>query len=126
MGETRNRWRGRQRGEGIALSMVIESAGEAPRVLVVDDEEAVLDIVEEFLSLEGYVVKGVGSARQALQQIRFEPYDVMLTDLKMPGMDGLELIKEARATNPELSLVMMTGFGTVDTAIEAMKLGAVD
>ena len=126
MGETRNRWRGRQRGEGIALSMVVESAGEAPRVLVVDDEEAVLDIVEEFLSLEGYVVKGVGSARQALQQIRFEPYDVMLTDLKMPGMDGLELIKEARATNPELSLVMMTGFGTVDTAIEAMKLGAFD
>ena len=99
---------------------------EPPRVLVVDDEEAVLDIIEEFLTLEGYRVTPVGSAKAALKQARSEPFDLILTDLKMPDMDGLELITRIKEWKPDAVLVMMTGFGTVETAIDAMKLGAFD
>ena len=108
------------------MDIDLTSDAEPTRVLVVDDEETVLDIINEFLTLEGYVVELVGSARSAIDRIRTEPFDVILTDLKMPDMDGIELIRRIRDWNPDPVLVMMTGFGTVETAIEAMKLGAFD
>ncbi|HUS65977.1 MAG TPA: HD domain-containing phosphohydrolase [Kofleriaceae bacterium] len=96
------------------------------RILVVDDERVIREILCEFLALEGYVVRGVEDGEKALTELRLRPYDIVISDLKMPKLSGLELLE--RITNEKLDVltVIMTGFGTVETAIEAMKKGAYD
>ena len=96
------------------------------RILVVDDEPAVRDSLKEWLADEGFAVDMAASGKQALEMLRQKPYGLMLTDVKMPGMDGVELLQRARELNPELTVVMMTAYATVETAVEAMKQGALD
>ncbi len=96
------------------------------RILVVDDEEDVRSFVAESLEGDGHTCKEVASGREALTELGLRGYDLMFTDLKMPGMDGLELVRQVRALWPELEVVVLTAHGTVDTAVEAMKLGAFD
>jgi two-component system response regulator HydG len=96
------------------------------QILVVDDEEANRQALDRILSREGYSIRHAGSGREALERIRKHPPAVMLTDLKMPGMSGLELMKAARTVQPELEVIVMTAFGTVETAVSAMKEGAWD
>jgi two-component system response regulator HydG len=98
----------------------------APIVLVVDDEAANRQALERILSREGHTVIHAADGREALVRMREEPPDLMLTDLKMPGMTGLELMKAARTIDPDLEVIVMTAFGTVETAVEAMKEGAWD
>jgi signal transduction histidine kinase len=98
----------------------------APRLLIVDDEAPQLRALCDTLQLEGYVTDGFGSPQQALGRLQPGDYDLLMTDLKMPGMDGIELIAAARAIDPALGAVVMTGHGTIDTAVEAMKAGALD
>ena len=97
-----------------------------PLVLVVDDEAANRKALERILVREGYTVAHAEDGPAALESIRLSPPAVMLTDLKMPGMSGLELLKAARATNPDLEVIVLTAYGTVETAVEAMKEGAWD
>ncbi len=97
-----------------------------PLILVVDDEEANRLALERILVREGYDVRHAEDGRQAMQRLREERPALVLTDLKMPGMDGLELMRAARAVEPELEVVLLTAFGTVETAVEAMKEGAFD
>src|SRR5688500_202562 len=99
---------------------------EAPRILVVDDEQVIRDILSEFLSMEGYVVRSVDSGERALTELRLRPYDMVISDLKMPGISGIELLERISDENINVLTVIMTGFGTVETAIEAMKKGAYD
>lgn len=98
----------------------------SPIVLVVDDEAANRKALERILIREGYTVEHAADGPAALESIRLSPPAVMLTDLKMPGMSGLELLKAARATNPDLEVIVLTAYGTVETAVEAMKEGAWD
>ncbi len=98
----------------------------APIVLVVDDEEANRAALDRILQREGHEVLHAADGREALQVLRETPPDLMLTDLKMPGMSGLELMRAARTVDPDLEVIVMTAFGTVETAVEAMKEGAWD
>jgi hypothetical protein len=104
----------------------MDAAGPRPTLLVVDDEQAQVTALCHILPQHGYVTEGVGSGRQALSRLREAPVDVLLTDLKMPDMDGIVLLREAQAIDPHLVGVMMTGVGTIATAVEAMQAGALD
>ncbi len=95
-------------------------------ILVVDDELIVRDSIKEWLEDEGFAVEMAASGQEALDKLATKPYHLMLTDIKMPGMDGVELLKRAHKPFPDLTVVMMTAYATVETAIEAMKVGALD
>jgi putative nucleotidyltransferase with HDIG domain len=97
-----------------------------PRVLVVDDEKFIRDILADFLGMEGYVVRTAEDGSSAIQELQRASYDLVISDLKMPKMGGLELLKEVSLAHPDTITVIMTGFGTVETAIDAMKRGAYD
>lgn len=99
---------------------------DAARVLVVDDEQVICDILADFLQLEGFTVATCGSAETALQMLEKETFDLLLTDLKMPGMGGLDLLLRVADLSEDIITVIMTGYGTVETAIQAMKKGAFD
>jgi len=96
------------------------------RVLVVDDERRQRDILQMILESEGYETTAAGNGRQALQAARTQPFDVVLTDLKMPDMNGIELLSELLASQPGLCVTLMTAHGTIDSAVDAMKKGAFD
>jgi two-component system sensor histidine kinase/response regulator len=98
----------------------------AARLLIVDDESAQMRALCDTLSLEGYVTHGFSSARQALAELRPGEFDLLLTDLMMPEMDGITLINAARRIDSTLGAVVMTGHGTIDTAVQAMQVGALD
>ena len=96
------------------------------RILVVDDELIVRDSLREWLDDEGFGVDTAESGPQAVEKLGQEPFNLMLTDIKMPGMGGVELLKQAKETYPDLCVLMMTAYATVETAVEAMKIGALD
>src|SRR5262245_10347493 len=99
---------------------------DSPRVLVVDDEKVIREILSDFLTMEGYVVRAVEDGAAALKELRLRPYDLVISDLKMPNVGGLELLEKIAEEKLNVLSVIMTGFGTVETAIEAMKKGAYD
>ena len=99
---------------------------ESPRVLVVDDEKVIREILSDFLTMEGYVVRTVEDGDAALRELERRSYNLVISDLKMPGMGGLELLERIKELKANVLTVIMTGFGTVETAIEAMKKGAHD
>jgi putative nucleotidyltransferase with HDIG domain len=94
--------------------------------LVVDDEKFIRDILADFLGMEGYIVRTAEDGASAVQELSRARYDLVISDLKMPKMGGLELLKEVSLAHPDTLTVIMTGFGTVETAIDAMKRGAYD
>ncbi len=97
-----------------------------PRILVVDDDEAVGLVLHTMLTELGYDAEWVDSGAKALARIAAAAVDLLVTDLRMPAMDGLELLRRAREMDPELPAVVLTAHGTVAHAVEAMKLGAAD
>ena len=97
-----------------------------PRVLVVDDEAHVRTALVRSLVLQGYRASEAGSGYQALEMLESTPYDVMVLDIRMPGMDGVEVMRRVRQTWPDLSIIILTGFASLETAIAAVKSGAVD
>jgi response regulator RpfG family c-di-GMP phosphodiesterase len=99
---------------------------ERPRVLIVDDEKFIRDILADFLGMEGYIVRTAEDGAAALQELGNAHYDLIISDLKMPRMGGIELLDAIGAAAPSALTVIMTGFGTVETAIDAMKRGAYD
>jgi two-component system, NtrC family, response regulator PilR len=96
------------------------------KILVVDDEQSMCDFMEIMLSKEGYEVDTVISPLEAVKITVNRNYDLIIADLMMPEMSGLELLKEIKGRRPELDFIVMTAFASVDTAIEAMKQGALD
>lgn len=96
------------------------------KVLVVDDEVELKNILVETLTAQGYEVTGYTSAEQALAELQSYDFDLLLTDLMMPEMDGISLVKASLAVDPHLVAIVMTGQGTIQTAVDAMKVGAFD
>ncbi|HIJ90420.1 MAG: sigma-54 dependent transcriptional regulator [Desulfobulbaceae bacterium] len=96
------------------------------KILIVDDEQNMRVALFEALSRNGHEVAVAENGRMALEMIARQPPELVITDIKMPGMDGLELLRQVKVLRPELPVVIMTGFATVDTAVEAMKQGAFD
>ena len=96
------------------------------RILIVDDDDSLRESLELVLSAEGYEVTGAASAEEAVRQIDASAVDVVLCDLRMPGMDGMELLPQIGRRLPGATVIMMSAYGTADLAIEAMKRGAYD
>jgi excisionase family DNA binding protein len=94
-----------------------------PRVLVVDDEASIRDLLSKTLALAEYDVDLAPDGRTALERLRIIPYDLLITDLKMPGVDGLTVIREARRLKTDIPVIIITGFSTEASAIEAVNLG---
>jgi DNA-binding NtrC family response regulator len=94
------------------------------RVLIVDDEESILLVLRKFLTRPGFVVDATGSGATALTWATARQYDILILDLMMPMMDGLTVLREIKRIDEDISVIIMTAFGTVRTAVEAMKLGA--
>jgi excisionase family DNA binding protein len=99
------------------------AAGTRPRILVVDDEASIRDLLAKTLALAEYDVDVAPDGRAALDRMRLYPYDLLIADLKMPGMDGLAVIREAKRYKADLPVVIITGFSTESSAIEAVNLG---
>ncbi|HXM79090.1 MAG TPA: sigma-54 dependent transcriptional regulator, partial [Thermoanaerobaculia bacterium] len=98
-----------------------------PNVLVVEDKSSLRAMLEEMLQAEGWTVLGVGSAEAALDRLQGgEKFDVVLTDWRLPGADGLSVLDAARAVDVTLPVVVMTAFGSIETAVDAMRRGAED
>jgi response regulator RpfG family c-di-GMP phosphodiesterase len=104
-------------------SLIVEKR---PRILVVDDEPYIRDVIADFLTMEGFEVRTAADGQFAEQELARSPFDVVLTDLKMPNVAGLDLLRLVTQAYPSTLTVIMTGFGTVETAIDAMKQGAYD
>src|SRR5262245_18917483 len=98
----------------------------APHILVVEDSESFRQIIVEILTHEGFGVDQAGTSEEALHKLSQTVYDVLITDLALPGKTGMEILEEALDRFPELIGIVMTGFATVETAVEAMKKGAYD
>ena len=102
------------------------SARQKATVLIVDDEKNTREGLELGLAGTDYKILTAGSAQEALDLLKKETVDVMLTDLFMDGMDGLQLMRRAKEMDPDLLVIMLTAYGTVETAVQAMKAGAFD
>lgn len=96
------------------------------RILVVDDELVVCRSVKKVLAKKGHSVEMAQRGKDALRMIDSDEFDILIVDLKMPGMDGMEVLKNVKKTHPEVIVLMITGYATVETAVEAMKLGGFD
>jgi DNA-binding NtrC family response regulator len=96
------------------------------RILIVDDDPGLRESLELVLAAEGYEVVGAQNADEALGQLTHAPVDVVLCDLRMPGMNGMELLPELVRRLPSATVIMMSAYGSADLAIEAMKRGAYD
>jgi CheY-like chemotaxis protein len=128
----------REREEVLRTSVRLEFAGDTrtlrraevpnPRahILAVDDEPVILDSFRKILVLAGFSVDTVESGPEALSLVRSHDYEFVFTDLKMPGMDGLEVVRAVKHLRPDVDVAVITGYGTIETAVETMKDGAVD
>jgi FixJ family two-component response regulator len=96
------------------------------KILVLDDEQIVLDSVTRILEEENYEVQSGRKGEEALARLKQGGFDIFITDLKMPGMDGLQAMESMTEVDPDLSMIMFTAYSTVESAVQAMKLGAVD
>lgn len=96
------------------------------RILVADDDEIALDVVSSLLSKEGYPVLTAKDGLEAIATLRKENIGLIITDLRMPGADGIEVLRQAIRIDPEIAVVILTAYGTLDSALEAMEEGAFD
>jgi excisionase family DNA binding protein len=110
-------------GGGAAAAAVPATRQGRARVLVVDDEASIRDLLSKTLALAEYDVDTAADASTALGRVRAAEYDLLIADLKMPGMDGLTLIRQVKRIRAELPVIIITGFSTESSAIEAVNLG---
>ncbi|NII28712.1 sigma-54-dependent Fis family transcriptional regulator [Pseudoflavitalea sp. X16] len=95
-------------------------------ILIIDDEKAIRKTLSEILSYEGYKIDEAGDGEEGLKKFKEKSYDVVLCDIKMPKLDGIEFLDKAREANPDVPVIMISGHGTIETAVEAVKKGAYD
>src|SRR5688500_6093813 len=95
-------------------------------ILIIDDEKAIRKTLSEILSYEGYKIEEAGDGEEGLRKFRDKTYEVVLCDIKMPKLDGIEFLDKVRELNPDVPVIMISGHGTIETAVEAVKKGAYD
>jgi len=95
-------------------------------ILIIDDEKAIRKTLSEILSYEGYKIEEAGDGEEGLRRFRDKTFDVVLCDIKMPKLDGIEFLEKVRESNPDVPVIMISGHGNIDTAVEAVKKGAYD
>lgn len=95
-------------------------------ILIIDDEKAIRKTLVEILSYEGYKIDEAGDGEEGYRKFREKEYDVILCDIKMPKMDGIEFLEKAKESNPDIPIIMISGHGTIETAVEAVRKGAYD
>ncbi|MFH0908851.1 MAG: response regulator [bacterium] len=134
----RDQRRRREREEALAVNLKLDFTREAKtlkrvevrdpaaRILCVDDEDIILDSFRKILVLDGYSVDTVQTGQEALGLIQTHHYDFVFTDLRMPAMDGVEVVKSVKHMRPDIDVIIITGYATVETAVECMKVGAMD
>ena len=96
------------------------------RILVADDEKSIRLTIKQALSTQGYDVNVAVDGSTALEKLEESPVDLLLLDIQMPGMDGIEVLQRAMAQQPSLKVIMVSAHGSIDNAVDAMKLGAAD
>ncbi len=128
----------RERERALSTGLQFDVSEEAPtlkrvelerpkaRILAVDDERVILDSFRKMLVLGGYSIDTVENGAEALGLMRRHDYDFLFTDLKMPGMDGVEVTRTARHLRPDIDVIVITGYATIETAVETVRLGAMD
>ena len=138
LAKVRARTQRREREAALAVSLNLDFTREskslkraevkdpAARVLCVDDEPVILDSFRKILVLDGYSVDTVQTGQEALGLIQTHHYDFVFTDLRMPEMDGVDVVKSVKHMRPDIDVVIITGYATVETAVECMKVGAMD
>src|ERR1700688_924555 len=95
-------------------------------ILIIDDEKAIRKTLGEILSYEGYKMEEAADGEEGLKKFKEKDYDVILCDIKMPKIDGIEFLEKAKESNPDVPIIMISGHGTIETAVEAVKKGAYD
>ncbi|MFN8305422.1 MAG: sigma-54 dependent transcriptional regulator [Ferruginibacter sp.] len=95
-------------------------------ILIIDDEKAIRKTLSEILSYEGYKIEEAGDGEEGLKKFSEKAYDIVLCDIKMPKLDGIEFLEKAKAINADIPVIMISGHGNIDTAVEAVKKGAFD
>ena len=111
------------RAAGAPAPRVSTPVGGRARILVVDDEPSIRDLLSKTLALAEYEVDLAPDGKTAIERLRIVPYDLLITDLRMPGIDGLTVIREGRRLRPDLPVIIITGYSTEASAIEAVNLG---
>ncbi len=104
----------------------LDMQNQRPRLLVVDDDRAILTLIGTIALAEGFDVATTTNGEDAMKQLRQRPAELVLLDLRMPGVTGLDVLRSIRDVSPKCKVVLMTGFATIDSAVEAVKLGALD
>jgi len=104
----------------------VKDGTSASKLLVIDDDADIRSLLTDLLEESDYKVDTASCGEEALQMIRVSTYDLVVTDLRMQGMQGMEVIREARKIDPGVDVIVMTGYASVDSAVESMKAGAVD
>src|ERR1700749_5361547 len=95
-------------------------------ILIIDDEKAIRKTLMEILSFEGYKVEEASDGEEGLKKFKEKTYDLVLCDIKMPKLDGIEFLQKAGESNPDVPIIMISGHGNIETAVEAVKTGAYD
>ena len=110
----------------MAQRVRVEEEAAAPSILIIDDEEAIRESLETLLLLENYSVESAETGEEGLARIAERPFDLVLLDFALPDRNGLEILKDIRERDPELAVMMITAYGTVENAVNAMQAGAVN
>lgn len=95
-------------------------------ILIIDDEKAIRKTLSEILSFEGYKIEEAADGEEGLKKFKDKPFDVVLSDIKMPKIDGIDFLQKATEANPDVPIIMISGHGNIETAVEAVKKGAYD
>ncbi|NQY67489.1 MAG: sigma-54-dependent Fis family transcriptional regulator, partial [Flavobacteriales bacterium] len=97
-----------------------------PKILIIDDEKSIRNSLRDILEYEKFEIDDAENGKSGLEFIRNNQYDLVLCDIKMPAMDGIEVLERINILNPDLPIIMVSGHGTLDTAVDAIKKGAFD
>jgi DNA-binding NtrC family response regulator len=103
---------------------VLESIGQTASILVVDDEENAREGLSKILSKEGYKVETAANGKEAIDSLKRQRYDLVITDMRMPLMDGFEVLREIKKMDENIGVIMITAYGEVESYLEAMNMGA--